>query len=161
MQRDRTQRQRRTQTTRFGSGTAERFVLGLALLVPLGLLAVVFGQLPGLVSAATGGGGADSHVVAASAAPLKRPVVADTGPPPTLVPPPPTQRPAANAVAAAPTAQPTDVPLPKSAYTVKPGDELKSIAALSGVSIWKIIQANDIPNPDSLRVGQVLKIPEP
>lgn len=87
--------------------------------------------------------------------------MADSGPPPTLVPPPPTPRPAAPAVAAAPAAEPTDVPLPKGSYTVKPGDELKGIAAQSGVSIWKIIQANDIPNPDSLRVGQVLKIPEP
>jgi LysM repeat protein len=45
-------------------------------------------------------------------------------------------------------------------YTVQRGDELKQIAAQYGVTIWTIINANDIPNPDSLRVGQVLTIPE-
>jgi LysM repeat protein len=44
-------------------------------------------------------------------------------------------------------------------YTVQKGDELRHIAAKYGVSIWKIIDANEIPNPDSLRVGQVLRIP--
>jgi spore germination protein YaaH len=43
---------------------------------------------------------------------------------------------------------------------VKPGDELKHIAAAYGVSIWRIVDTNDIPNPDSLRVGQVLEIPD-
>ena len=52
-------------------------------------------------------------------------------------------------------------PTPRSAatYTVKPGDELKNIAAAYHVSIWSIIDHNNIPNPDSLRVGQVLQIP--
>jgi LysM repeat protein len=44
-------------------------------------------------------------------------------------------------------------------YTVQPGDELRHIAADNHVSIWKIIEANDIPDPDSLRIGQVLNIP--
>ena len=44
--------------------------------------------------------------------------------------------------------------------SVQHGDELKNIAAQYGVSIWKIIASNDIPDPDSLRVGQVLKIPD-
>jgi len=43
---------------------------------------------------------------------------------------------------------------------VQPGDELKNIAAGYNLSIWKVIQSNNIPNPDSLRVGQVLKIPD-
>ncbi|GAC1317069.1 MAG: hypothetical protein NVSMB2_10420 [Chloroflexota bacterium] len=129
-------------------------------MLPLAVITVVFGQLPTLISAVAGGN-SGTQVAAASAAPLKRPVAADSGPPPTLVPPPPTPKPAATAVVAEPAPKPTDVPLPNAPYTVRPGDELKSIAAQSGVSIWKIIQANDIPNPDSLRVGQVLKIPEP
>lgn len=43
---------------------------------------------------------------------------------------------------------------------VQRGDELKGIAAEFGVSIFSIIAANPIPNPDSLTVGQVLVIPE-
>ena len=42
---------------------------------------------------------------------------------------------------------------------VQPGDELKSIAAEHNVSIWKLIDANHISNPDSLKVGQELRIP--
>ena len=37
---------------------------------------------------------------------------------------------------------------------------VKQIAAAYGVSIWHIIDVNDIPDPDSLRVGQVLTIPD-
>jgi LysM repeat protein len=44
-------------------------------------------------------------------------------------------------------------------YTVQPHDTLKGIAARYGVSIASIMAINDIPNPDSLRVGQVLVIP--
>jgi LysM repeat protein len=36
----------------------------------------------------------------------------------------------------------------------------KQIAAAYGVSIRKIIDANDIPDPERLRVGQVLQIPD-
>jgi nucleoid-associated protein YgaU len=43
---------------------------------------------------------------------------------------------------------------------VKAGDELKYIAADHGVNIFKLIEANKIDDPDSLRVGQVLRIPE-
>jgi spore germination protein len=42
---------------------------------------------------------------------------------------------------------------------VQRGDLLKQIAARYGVSIASILAINDIPNPDSLRVGQVLVIP--
>jgi LysM repeat protein len=42
---------------------------------------------------------------------------------------------------------------------VQPGDILKQIAARYGVSMASIIALNNIPNPDSLRVGQVLTIP--
>jgi LysM repeat protein len=46
-------------------------------------------------------------------------------------------------------------------YTVQRGDELKEIAAVHGVSMASIVAINDIPDPDSLRVGQVLTIPDP
>lgn len=150
--------------SRFGRrGTFERFVLGMALLVPLAVIGVAFGELPH-IGAAAGVGvspAAAAHSDAAMAA--RRPANVQSGPPPTLVPPVATSRPAVAQAAAAP--EPTPAPTPglgpNSSYTVRPGDELKGIAAQSGVSIWKIIAANDIPNPDSLRVGQVLHIPEP
>jgi LysM repeat protein len=44
-------------------------------------------------------------------------------------------------------------------YVVQPGDILKQIAARYGVSIVSIMAINNIPNADSLRVGQVLRIP--
>ena len=85
----------------------------------------------------------------------RRPTGSTAAPPPTLVAP-PTPLPTATPVVAKPTA----TPIAPRTYTVKPGDELKQIAADYGVNIWTIINANDIPNPDSLRVGQELKIPE-
>src|SRR5207244_6618602 len=54
-----------------------------------------------------------------------------------------------------PTLAPTPTPVTGRTYTVRPGDELKHIAADYGVSIWKIIDTNTIADPDSLRVGQV------
>jgi LysM repeat protein len=69
-----------------------------------------------------------------------------------------------------PTAVPEEIPpappaapsRPASAYriyVVPRGDILKEIAAHYGVSMASIVAINDIPNPDSLRVGQVLTIP--
>ena len=68
--------------------------------------------------------------------------------------------------APAPTAAPpTEMPAPTAApdyveYTVQRGDSLKSIAAKYGVTIRDIIAVNQIPNPDSLTVGSVLRIPK-
>ena len=128
----------------------ERYVLSLALLLPLGIAMLAASQLiggPGAVSA-----GPVARADAGTALLTKRPVTSNVAPPPTLVP--PTPRPPT------PTAVPTPVPEKPSTYVVQPGDELKHIAADYGISIWKIIDANDIPNPDSLRVGQVLRIPD-
>jgi LysM repeat protein len=77
---------------------------------------------------------------------------------------PPTEAPAPTA--APPTeAPPTEAPAPTAApdyveYTVQRGDSLKSIAAKFGVTIRDIIAVNQIPNPDSLTVGSVLRIPK-
>jgi lipoprotein NlpD len=89
----------------------------------------------------------------------KRPALSNPAPPPTLAAPTATPRPTATPVAPTPTAQASATPRQAGTYTVKSGDELKHIAADHHVSIWKIIAANDIPNPDSLRIGQELKIP--
>jgi LysM repeat protein len=82
---------------------------------------------------------------------IRRPALSTAAPPPTLAP-----APTPILIRAVATATPTA----DRTYTVKAGDELKHIAADYGVNIWKIIEANDIPNPDSLTVGQVLRIPD-
>jgi LysM repeat protein len=60
---------------------------------------------------------------------------------------------------------PTEAPAPTAAvayveYTVQRGDSLKQIAEKHSVTIRDIIAANQIPNPDSLNVGMVLRIPK-
>ncbi|HEV7663724.1 MAG TPA: LysM domain-containing protein [Chloroflexota bacterium] len=123
--------------------------------MPLAFIVLALGQLPGTTFASPT---LVSHQDASLAMIAKRPVVSSAEPPPTLMPPPPTPTPAATA---SQQAQATPTATPKGGqYTVQPGDELKHIAAEYNVSIFKIIAANDIPNPDSLKIGQVLKIPE-
>jgi LysM repeat protein len=50
-------------------------------------------------------------------------------------------------------------PMHDQTYTVQPGDELRYIAAQYGVSIASILALNEVPNPDSLRIGQALRLP--
>lgn len=45
-------------------------------------------------------------------------------------------------------------------HTVKPGETLSEIASAYGVKIGAITRANKLKNPDDLRVGQTLFIPE-
>ena len=86
-----------------------------------------------------------------------------TAEPPTVPPAPTAEPPTAEL---APTAEPPTVPPAPTAaadyveYTVQRGDSLKSIAAKFGVTIRDIIAVNQIPNPDSLTVGSVLRIPK-
>jgi LysM repeat protein len=137
------------------SGGAERLVLGLALLLPLGVALMALGQLTGTSLTAFGSPSALTHTDASLSVVAKRPVAHTDEPPPTLIP--PTATPKPTATPEPPTPVPTARP---NTYTVQPGDELKHIAAENNVSIWTLIANNDIPNPDSLRVGQVLKLPE-
>ncbi|MDQ6695585.1 MAG: LysM peptidoglycan-binding domain-containing protein [Chloroflexota bacterium] len=63
-----------------------------------------------------------------------------------------------------PVATPTSIPaaLPTSApvtYVVKSGDTLSGIADLFGVTVDDIIRVNNIADPNSLQLGQVLTIP--
>lgn len=44
-------------------------------------------------------------------------------------------------------------------YTVKPGDFLSKIAASQGSTVSAIVEANNLRNPNFIRVGQVLTIP--
>ncbi len=60
--------------------------------------------------------------------------------------------------AATPTAPPTAAPTPQT-YTVKPGDTLTGIAQQYGVDQGAIARANNITDPATIQVGQVLTIP--
>ncbi len=44
-------------------------------------------------------------------------------------------------------------------YTVEPGDTLSAIARRFNTTVQDIVNANNIPNPNLIRVGQVLEIP--
>ncbi len=55
------------------------------------------------------------------------------------------------------TAQPTATAYIE--YTIQRGDTLKAIAQRYNVTLQQILAINDIPNPDSLTVGKVIKIP--
>lgn len=137
----------------------EGYILAVALFVPLVLGAVALAQLPGIRL------GLPSSLVYADTADrlvTSHPARTDSAPPPTLAVPTATPKPTALPATQVSAAQPTpSTALGPQTYTVQHGDELKQIAAHYGVSIWKIIDSNDIPNPDSLRVGQVLTIPDP
>jgi LysM repeat protein len=141
---------------RSGGGGSERFLLGTALLVPLGVLVLALTQLPATSLASPWSlTRADASVDIAG----KRPVASNPAPPPTLAPPTATPKPTATPVAPPTAARAAATPRTGGSYVVQPGDELKHIAADYNVSIWKIIDANDIPDPDSLKIGQVLHIP--
>ena len=45
-------------------------------------------------------------------------------------------------------------------HTIKPGDTLTRISERYNVSINALLNANDLPNPDFLTVGQVIKLPQ-
>jgi LysM repeat protein len=72
---------------------------------------------------------------------------------------------AAPETAPPPTAKPTKAPAtPKPSatfrtYVVKAGDTLTAIAARFGTTVSAMVRLNDLPNRNSLSVGQVLRIP--
>ncbi len=45
------------------------------------------------------------------------------------------------------------------AYRVQPGDTIRSVASMYGVSPASVSNASGVANPDRLQVGQVLTIP--
>jgi len=51
------------------------------------------------------------------------------------------------------------VPPPGRTYVVMPGDTVWSIAARFRVTPWSIVALNNLPNPNVIYVGQVLRIP--
>lgn len=93
-------------------------------------------------------------------------VVQVTAPPPTVTPTAPVEltlsrsRPTATPVPATPlpTATPTPTPTPI-VHVVQKGDNLLAIAFQYEVDLQALIEANDIPDPRALRIGQELIIP--
>ena len=135
------------------SGGPERFILAIALVVPLGIGGCTALQLPTALSVGPNRVLGPSDTMRQA----HRPASLEVAPPPTLVAPTPT--PVPPTPTAVPIARPTATPQAKRTHVVQPGDELRYIAAAYDISIRTIINANDIPNPDSLRVGQELTIP--
>lgn len=46
-------------------------------------------------------------------------------------------------------------------YTVRAGDTLYTIAMAHGLTVQEIIDANNLPNPDRLDIGQIIILPSP
>jgi LysM repeat protein len=98
-----------------------------------------------------------------TSAPTAMPTAAPSATPADL--PDPTSAPSAEPAPAATAAppEPTAAPPADTAfveYTVQKGDMLNAIAKQYNVTAKDILAINDIPNPDSLTVGQVLRIPK-
>lgn len=55
-----------------------------------------------------------------------------------------------------PESTPTNIPM---TYTVQPGDNLYSLAIRFNTTVSALVEANNIPNPNLIYVGQVLVIP--
>ena len=51
------------------------------------------------------------------------------------------------------------VPAGPHLYTVKAGDELRTIAALYGTTVEFLLTGNNLPNPDRIYIGQLIFIP--
>lgn len=66
----------------------------------------------------------------------------------------------APAPAAAESATPDSAPASSSAtYTAKEGDDIVSIAIAYGISPSRLMDLNDLKAGDSIKAGQVLKLP--
>jgi LysM repeat protein len=94
------------------------------------------------------------------------PTATQVPPTPTATPVPPTATPLPTST---PTATQTPTPLPPTAtptptpirHTVEEGDVLWDLAREYGVTVDDIVAANELEDPDSLSIDQVLIIPPP
>jgi LysM repeat protein len=134
-------------------GGPERWILVVALLVPLAIVGLSVTEIPQPWNPTRVLAGPEPQTAL-----VRRPASSESAPPPTLAPPTPTPVPP-TPTPLPPTPGPSPTPKGQTSYVVQPGDQLKNIAASHGVSIASILAANDVPNPDSLRVGQTLTIP--
>ena len=89
--------------------------------------------------------------------PVRHAESADTPPTATGIPPTATNRPILEAARSATIApEPTRV----ITHTVAPGDTLTRIAVRYNISVRDLLDANNLPNPDLLKVGDVLALPQ-
>ena len=95
----------------------------------------------GVAVAACGGGGDDSTPVA-----TETPESTSTAAP-------------TETVAGATTTGPTATTAADTTYTVVAGDTLNAIAERFGTTVEAIAEANDIPDPNVIEIGQILVIP--
>lgn len=58
------------------------------------------------------------------------------------------------------TSQPATTASGQQIHVVQPGETLGAIARIYGVTVLSIVQANNLPNPDRLSIGQELIIPQ-
>lgn len=58
-------------------------------------------------------------------------------------------------------AEPAETQMAELTYSVETGDTLGAIAVKFNITVAEILEANEIPNPDSLVIGQVLIIRRP
>ena len=86
---------------------------------------------------------------------LKRPAAAVSDPQPDVA-----LEPSVLSPSAVVTATPVPPTLQRT-YTVQRGDELRHIAAEHGVTMRSLLEINELPDPDRLRIGQVLRLPDP
>ena len=94
---------------------------------------------------------AESNPVATSAAPVEAPAVETAAP---------VAAPDAPAVAEPVKEEPAAAEAPSTlTHTVKDGEDTVSIAIMYGVSPSAVMDINDLKNTDSLKAGQVLKLP--
>jgi LysM repeat protein len=149
-----------------GTIELERHVGQIALiaLMAVAFIAILVARLPGDGSGGGAGAGALDPTATARIFAVETPTPGPTDPKPlrTLVPTEvePSAEPAAEATEA-PTAEPTKTPRASEAetYKVKRGDTLSGIAAEFGTTVKALQRLNDIDDPRSLRVGQVLELP--
>lgn len=127
-----------------------RFLVGVATIVAVAVVGFVAGMMLPVIFPGPGiETGTASPSPAASSTPTAGPT-ATPEPPAT-----PTAEPTAT-----PTAEPTPAPTPL-IHVVQPGDQLARIAARYGVTVAAIVEANDLADPNLIRVGQRLIIPLP
>jgi hypothetical protein len=120
---------------------------GLAIAAVLALSAVVLARLPGAPDATDS---PLSGVAGVKATP--------TAPPMPTPAPRATPTPTAAAAMATPAPTATPEPSPRT-YTVQPGDTLSGIAAQFDTTIAELVRLNDIDDPGSIKIGQVLILP--
>ena len=142
------------------SGRPALFALAVGVAFPLLVAAVVLprlasiGQVDERVAAARPASGAPPAAVRVSPMAVSPPPALEQAARPS-----PTPAPAAEHAAGRQAARSDSSSARVHTYTVQPGDELRQIAAQNSVSIAIILALNEVPNPDSLSVGQTLRLP--